>query len=61
MGTLSLKDLKPGDSGRMPKEHKPSEISIEDLRESISQALKEQLSDVGTKSNENESEETEAR
>ena len=61
LGTLSLKDLKPGDSGRMPKEHKPSEISIEDLRESISQALKEQLSDVGTKSNENESEETEAR
>lgn len=45
--TLSLKDLKPTDGSRMPKEKKSSEVSIDEMRKSIAQALKEQMSDGG--------------
>ena len=46
--TLSLKDLKPSSFDRVPKEKKPSTVSIDEIRKSIAEALKEQIANEGS-------------
>ena len=42
--TLSLKDLKPSNFDRTVKEKQPSTVSIDEMRKSIAEALKSQMS-----------------